>query len=111
MRQTGLVPTGLLTSDSRVLAAMEFVKQRRDPRLEWLIKHAHKILDETERMLRILDDPVTQAAFNARRHPDATGGWRVVPTISLGVGARGPARCPRKRNRGRLAAEAGTHLG
>lgn len=85
VRQTGLVPTGLLTSDSRVLAAMEFVKQRRDPRLEWLVKHAHKILDETERMLRILDDPVTQAAFNARRHPDATGGWRVVPAISLGL--------------------------
>lgn len=85
VRQTGLVPTGLLTSDARVLAAMEFVKQRRDPRLEWLIKHAHKILDETERMLRILDDPVTQAAFNARRHPDATGGWRVVPAISLGL--------------------------
>jgi hypothetical protein len=85
VRQTALVPTGLLTGDSRVIAAMEFVKQRREPRLEWLIKNAHKVVDETERMLRILDDPVGQAAFNARRHLAATGGWRVVPAVSLGL--------------------------
>ena len=90
---------------------MEFVKQRRDPRLEWLIKHAHKILDETERMLRILDDPVTQAAFNARRHPDATGGWRVVPTISLGLALAARHAARGNATAAASAAEAEPHLG
>jgi hypothetical protein len=36
-------------------------------------------------MVRILAEPVTQALFDARRHPTATGSWRVVPSISLGL--------------------------
>lgn len=99
VRQTGLIPTGLLNGDSRVLAAMEFVKQRRDPRLEWLVRNAHRVLEETERMLRILDEPVAQAAFNARCHPTADGGWRVIPALSLGL-----ALAARHTARGNLTA-------
>lgn len=85
VRQTGLIPTGLLSGDSRIIAAMEFVRERRDPRLEWLMRNAHKVFAEVERLLRIMADPVSQTAFAARRHPTATGGWRVVPAISLGL--------------------------
>lgn len=83
VRQTGLVPTGLLSGDSRVLAAMEFVKQRRDPRIQWLTKNAHRVISEAERLIRIIDDPIAETAVNARRDLRVTGGWSVVPAISL----------------------------
>ena len=85
VRRCGLVPRGLLMGDTRVLAVMDFVKHRRDERLEWLIKNAHKVLAETERLLRMIDDPVASSAFAARCHPTASGGWRVVPALSLGL--------------------------
>lgn len=94
VRQAGLIPQGLLSGESRVIAAMQLVNERRDQRLDWLMRHAHKILVETDRMIRMLGNPVAQAAFDARRHPTATGGWRVVPSISLGfaLAARNAAR-------------------
>jgi hypothetical protein len=85
VRRCGLVPRGLLMGDTRVLAVMDFVKHRRDERLEWLIKNAHKVLAETERLLRMIDDPIASSAFAARCHPTASGGWRVVPALSLGL--------------------------
>lgn len=85
VRQAGLVPSGLLSGDARVIAAMEFIKQRHDPDLSFIVKNAHKLLDESVRMLRILDDPRATAAFEARRHPTREGGWRVVPEISLAL--------------------------
>lgn len=85
VRRCGLVPRGLLMGDTRVLAVMDFVKHRRDERLEWLTKNAHKILAETTKLLRIIDDPVASSAFAARCHPTASGGWRVVPALSLGL--------------------------
>ena len=94
IRAAGLVPQGLLSADSRVLAAMEFVGQRRDARLEWLMKHARSVLNEAERLVRIIGDPTTQTVFDARCHHSATGGWRVVPAISmaLALAARHAAR-------------------
>lgn len=85
VRQSGLVPSGLISGDARVIAAMEFIKQRHDPDLSFMVRNAHKLLEESVRMLRILDDPRATAAFEARRHPTREGGWRVVPEISLAL--------------------------
>jgi len=85
VRQAGLVPSGLLSGDARVIASMEFIKRRHDPELSLISKNAHKLLEESVRMLRILDDPRATAAFEARRHPTRVGGWRVVPEISLAL--------------------------
>ena len=90
----GLVPQGLLSEDSRVLAAMDFVAKRRDPRLEWLMRHARSVLTESERLMRMIGDPETKAAFEARRHHSRDDGWRVVPAISMAfaLAARHAAR-------------------
>ncbi|GAB2628390.1 hypothetical protein GCM10027270_14820 [Nocardioides ginkgobilobae] len=85
VRSCGLVPRGLLMGDTRVLAVMDFIKHRRDERLEWMIRNAHKVLIENERLLRMIGDPVASSAFVARCHPTASGGWRVVPSLSLGL--------------------------
>ncbi|KQY51562.1 hypothetical protein [Nocardioides sp. Root140] len=85
VRQAGLVPSGLLSGDARVIAAMEFIKHRHDPDISFIVRNAHKLLDESVRMLRILDDTRATAAFEARRHPTREGGWRVVPEISLAL--------------------------
>lgn len=89
-----LVPQGLLSADSRVLAAMDLVAERRDPRLDWLMRNSRGVLREGERLIRMIGDPATQAAFDARRHPTRTDGWRVIPAISmaLALGARHAAR-------------------
>ncbi|BBY36830.1 hypothetical protein MMAN_09640 [Mycobacterium mantenii] len=99
IRAAGLVPQGLLSADSRVLAAMEFVGQRRDTRIEWLMKHARSVLNEAERLVRIIGDPATQTVFDARCHHSATGGWRVVPAISMAL-----ALAARHASRGHEAA-------
>lgn len=83
IRAARLVPQGLLSQDSRVLAAMDLVAARRDTRLDWLMKNAHNVLREGERLLRMIDDPATQNAFDARRHPTRTGGWHVLPAVSM----------------------------
>lgn len=83
VRGMGLVPAGLLSADSRVLAVMEYVKNRRDPRMEWLVRNAHTVLESSTKLLAYLKDPVADAAVTARRPPDTTGGWRMIPTISL----------------------------
>jgi hypothetical protein len=94
IREAGLIPRGLLSAESRVLAAMELLEHCRHPGLDWLIRHAHSVLREGERLLRIIGDPAAQAAFEARRHHTRTGGWHVVPAISmaLALGARHAAR-------------------
>ena len=85
IREAGLIPRGLLSAESRVLAAMELVEQRRHPWLEWLMRNAHSVLREGERLIRIIGDPATQAAFDARCHQSRTGGWHVVPAISMAL--------------------------
>ncbi len=94
VRQAGLVPQGLLSGESRVIAAMQLVRERRDQRLDWLLRNAHTILGECDRMIRMLGAPTAEAAFDARLHLTATGGWRVIPSISLGfaLAARHAAR-------------------
>lgn len=94
IKQAGLIPRGLLSAESRVLAAMELVAQRRHPCLEWLMRHAPSVLREGERLIRLIGDPATQAAFDARRHHNRRGGWHVVPAISmaLALGARHASR-------------------
>lgn len=89
-----LVPQGLLSADSRVLAAMDLVAGRRDPRLEWLMRNSRGVLREGERLIRMIGDAATQAAFDARRHPTRIDGWHVVPAISiaLALAARHAAR-------------------
>lgn len=94
IRAAGLVPNGLLSADSRVLAAMDLVANRNDSRLDWLMKNAHSVLKEGERLLRMIDDPASQKAFDARCHPTRTGGWHVIPAVSmaLALSARHAAR-------------------
>lgn len=94
IRAARLVPQGLLSQDSRVLAAMDLVAARRDTRLDWLMRNAHNVLREGERLLRMIGDAATQDAFDARRHPTRTGGWHVIPAVSmaLALAARHAAR-------------------
>jgi hypothetical protein len=83
VRSAGLIPHGILSADSRVLAAMELVANRRHPRLEWLVGHAHSVLREAERLVRMIGDVATQDAFTARLHRTRTGDWYVIPALSM----------------------------
>ncbi|WP_226862925.1 hypothetical protein [Mycolicibacterium baixiangningiae] len=89
-----LVPQGLLSADSRVLAAMDLVANRRDSRLEWLTRNARSVFREGERLIRMIGHSGTQRAFDARRHHSRTDGWQVIPAISmaLALAARHAAR-------------------
>jgi hypothetical protein len=94
----GLVPQGLLGKDTRVMAAMELIARRQDGRLKQLVREAHQLMAGLERLLAAVAGPAVQAAFRARLHPSAEGGWRVLPAVSLGLAlaarhaARGDAR-------------------
>lgn len=94
IRHAGLIPRGLLSGDSRVVAAMELVRERRDPRLKQLLDTSRRLFEETRGLLRLIGDPATIAAFEARRHATAAEGWRVLPALSLGwsLAARHAAR-------------------
>lgn len=83
VRTAGLIPQGILSADSRVLAAMQFVENRRHLKLEWLVKHARSVLKEAERLIRIIGDDATQRALTARLHRTRTGDWHVVPALSM----------------------------
>ena len=99
VRDAGLVPQGLLSADSRVLAAMEFVGNRRHHSLQWLVVNAHNVLREAARLIRIIGDAATQAAFGARLHPTRDRGWHVVPAVSMAY-----ALAARHASRGHLDA-------
>lgn len=83
IREAQLVPQGLLSQDSRVLAAMDLVANRRDDRLDWLLRNARGVLREGERLIRMINDPATQKAVDARRHPTKTEGWYAIPAVSM----------------------------
>jgi hypothetical protein len=106
-----LVPQGLLSADSRVLAAMDLVAKRRDPRLDWLIRNARSVLREGERLIRMIGDSASQQAFDARRHRSRIDGWQVIPAISMALAlsarhaARGHAEAARWTQRERRAWE------
>jgi hypothetical protein len=106
-----LVPQGLLSADSRVLAAMDLVAKRRDPRLDWLIRNARSVLREGERLIRMIGHSASQQAFDARRHRSRIDGWQVIPVISMALAlsarhaARGHAEAVRWMQRERRAWE------
>jgi hypothetical protein len=83
IKEAGLVPKGLLSSDARVIAAMELLSERRQPRLKWLTTEAHVKLRQADGLIRMIADPATQRAFDARQHRTRDRGWRVLPTISM----------------------------
>lgn len=85
IRTAGLIPQGLLSADSRVLAAMDFVAQRHDPRLDWLTKNARSVLREAERLLRMIGDPDSENAFRGRIDRSMIEGWHAVPAISIAL--------------------------
>lgn len=85
VRFMGLVPRGLLSGDSRTMATMAFVRERRNRRLDKILHQSKQLLKDVDAALVMLDDPVVTNAVSARRHPTATGGWKVLPTLSLGL--------------------------
>lgn len=85
IRAARLIPQGVLSADSRVLAAMDLVAARRDSRLEWLMRNARSILREGERLMRMIGDPATQKAFDARQHHSRVDGWHVIPAVSMAL--------------------------
>ncbi|MFI5696757.1 hypothetical protein ACIA58_33190 [Kribbella sp. NPDC051586] len=90
----GLVPQGLLGSDTRVIAAMELISRRNDRRLDWLLRNARSVLAVTEKLLAQIAAPEVYASFQARKHPTRNDGWRAIPAISIGlaIAARYAAR-------------------
>lgn len=80
----GLVPQGLLSTDSRTLAVIAALDRRRDSLLGDVARSAHKILPQVEQAVRSLGDKRSVEALDKRRHPHVTGGWRALTTISLG---------------------------
>ncbi|MCC3334396.1 hypothetical protein [Mycolicibacterium smegmatis] len=83
IRAAHLVPQGLLSESSRILAVMDFVLERRNPKLEWLVTHAHNVLREGETLIGKIGDPSAQKAIDARRHHTKERGWRVIPAVSM----------------------------
>jgi hypothetical protein len=89
IRAAGLIPHGLLSADSRVLAAMEFVENRRHRKLDWLTRNARSVLREAEDLIKVIGDPATSNAFRARLHRTQTGDWYVLPSLSLAFALAG----------------------
>lgn len=85
IEQMGLIPQGLLSSDTRVLAALELLPRRQDKRLEWLLKNARNVLGVTERLLSQIASPEVTGSVRARKHPSRDDGWRALPAISIGL--------------------------
>lgn len=85
VRQCGLVPQGLLSGDSRVIAAMALIKERHDPDLAFLTRNGRSICNEVETVILKLRNPAASAALRARQPLNAQHGWLFVPAISLGL--------------------------
>jgi hypothetical protein len=62
---------------------MEYVGNRRDPRLQKLVTFAHNVLREAGTLVRIIGEPATTAAFQSRVHRTRDRGWHVIPAISM----------------------------
>ena len=101
IRAAGLIPHGLLSADSRVLAAMEFVENRRHQKLDWLNRNARSVLREAENLIKLIGDPRTSNAFRARMHRTHISDWYVVPSLSMAfaLAARHAARGHREAMR------------
>jgi hypothetical protein len=83
IRPLKLVPKALLDADSRTMAAIAFVDDRRNDKLVWLSKNSRRIVADATRVLEIVGDETAQRALRDRSHPSAESGWRLLPTISL----------------------------
>jgi hypothetical protein len=99
LRQLKLVPTGLLSGDSRTGASIRLLENRRDPRLTALLKHSGQLVKEACLILDKIGSARDQAAFRARLSPLAESGWPVFPAISMGLAlvARHVARGDKSR--------------
>src|SRR5581483_9778178 len=69
LRPLRLVPKALLDADSRTMASIAFVDNRRAEKLGWLNANSRQILAEADRLFAILNDPKARAVVEARRHP------------------------------------------
>lgn len=84
LRHLRLVPTGLLSGDSRVMAAIKLIERRRDPGIGDLLNRSDQLLRQLEYVLQWIGDERAIKAFGARRTPTETRGWMVLPALSLG---------------------------
>jgi hypothetical protein len=67
------------------MASIAFVDNRRAEKLGWLNANSRQILAEADRLFAILNDPKARAVVEARRHPTAETGWRLLPAVSLAL--------------------------
>lgn len=84
-RTAGIVPTGLLDKDSRVLAAESVLAERDGRHLSWLRVNAGRLTAELRRTFLALGEEHAVAAMDARRHPTKPHGWRAIPEWSIGM--------------------------
>lgn len=83
IRPLKLVPKALLDADSRTMAAIAFVDDRRNDKLVWLSKNSRRIVADATKVMELLGHDAAQRALRDRSHPSAESGWRLLPTISL----------------------------
>lgn len=84
-RTAGIVPTGLLDKDSRVLAAESVLAERDGRHLSWLRVNTGRLTAELRRTFLALGEEQAVAAMDARRHPTKPHGWRAIPEWSIGM--------------------------
>lgn len=107
--EMALIPHGLLSSDSRVIALMELFQSFDDGHLQWLIDHGASISLLTSAVLRDIAPPEVVVAYESRKHPTRDDGLRTIPAISIGFAlvsryaARGSRRAKKFIGRQRRA--------
>ncbi len=84
-RTAGIVPTGLLDKDSRVLATESVLAERDGRHLSWLGVNAGRMTAELRTTFLALEEGQAVAAMDARRHPTNPHGWRAIPEWSIGM--------------------------
>lgn len=77
------VPQGVVDSESRRLAAFEFLKSRRDHNLGLIIPSAEKLMAQSRVLFTRVGDPDSTAAVDARSHPTNPTSWRTIPQLSM----------------------------
>lgn len=84
VNQIGLIPQGILSPDSRVLAAMALIESLDSDRLHWLMSHARSVAELIEQILEKIGSKQTLQAFIDRKNPINNSDWRALPSISIG---------------------------
>lgn len=80
-----LVPSGLISGDSRVSASLKLIEKRNSSNTQWIRDNAGLIIGHTRELLRSLKSPLLTNAFEVRQHPFADDGWQAVSGASLGI--------------------------